>query len=139
MQNASSVDDWKKVVETWEEALSTLQKIPSDNQNYNVSQEKIKQYESNLKYAKNAYWDALDESVEPLVSKIEEEFGYRCIFIEWNDGYAFTVPNPAWQSLTDDQRSFLKSYTKDMGGNSILIGKVISADKITLDTEIFIQ
>ncbi len=134
LQNSKSVNDLKKVISIWEDAISNLQKIPPSAHNYGTAKEKINQYEDNLKHVKNSYWDAWDKIVEPILLKIEQEYKYKCRFTQWGDEYVFTVPNLAWQDLSDDQRSLIKAYVSEgMDGKFIILGNVLSIDNMTLD------
>ncbi|MEM9979991.1 MAG: hypothetical protein AAF808_20390, partial [Cyanobacteria bacterium P01_D01_bin.2] len=51
-QQASSSDDWQLVASRWEQAVQTLQTVPTDSQHYPTAQTKLKDYQRNLAYAK---------------------------------------------------------------------------------------
>ena len=51
-QQATSSDDWQLVASRWEQAVQTLQTVPTDSQQYPTAQPKLKDYQRNLAYAK---------------------------------------------------------------------------------------
>lgn len=53
-QNATTKQQWKQVIVGWEQAIAGLKKVPANNAKYKISQQKIVEYQNNLKYAKLA-------------------------------------------------------------------------------------
>ena len=51
-QQATSPDDWQLVASRWEQAVQTLQTVPTDSQHYPTAQAKLEDYQRNLAYAK---------------------------------------------------------------------------------------
>ncbi|MCC5663382.1 hypothetical protein LC653_05400 [Nostoc sp. CHAB 5784] len=51
-QLAKSPDEWKTVVSQWEAAMALMKAVPSSSPNYVVAQQKIREYQRNLNYAK---------------------------------------------------------------------------------------
>lgn len=51
-QQAYSKDEWDKVSELWDVAISQMRKVPLENSNYSTAQLKVVEYQRNLDYAK---------------------------------------------------------------------------------------
>ena len=86
-------------------------------------------------------------SPEPeLINSIDKQYGYRPQFIEWgcnpignriSCGQALTVPDLAWNSLSQEQRTVLISYAQSRGAQAIIIGVVKSPTNISLDNTVW--
>lgn len=53
-QTAKSPEAWKAVAELWEQAIESMKAVPSDDKNYSVAQQKAKEYQTNLDYARQS-------------------------------------------------------------------------------------
>ena len=51
-QAAQSKAEWREVSNLWAEAIITLQKVPADDPNAAIAQQKIQEYQRNLNYAR---------------------------------------------------------------------------------------
>jgi hypothetical protein len=50
-QSAKSQDEWKVVMSKWQIAIASMKVVPSSSPNYPLAQQKIIEYQQNLKYA----------------------------------------------------------------------------------------
>jgi Protein of unknown function (DUF3352) len=53
-QTAKTKQQWQQVIAGWEQAIAGMKKIPANSPKYKISQQKIVEYQNNLKYAKLA-------------------------------------------------------------------------------------
>lgn len=53
-QTAKSPEAWKAVAELWEQAIKSMEAVPPDDKNYSVAQQKAKEYQTNLDYARQS-------------------------------------------------------------------------------------
>lgn len=53
-QTATTKQQWQQVIVAWEQAIAGMKKIPTNSPKYKISQQKIVEYQNNLKYAKLA-------------------------------------------------------------------------------------
>lgn len=53
-QTATTKQQWQQVIVAWEQAITGMKKIPANSPKYKISQQKIVEYQNNLKYAKIA-------------------------------------------------------------------------------------
>ncbi|MEM6838795.1 MAG: primosomal protein N' (replication factor Y) - superfamily II helicase [Cyanobacteria bacterium P01_C01_bin.120] len=51
-QAAQSQQEWQEIVNLWAEAIDTLKKVPADDPNAAIAQQKIQDYQRNLNYAR---------------------------------------------------------------------------------------
>jgi ankyrin repeat protein len=52
-QTAKTSEEWSNVANTWQEAIDLMQAVPQSNPNYEVAQQKAKEYQTNKTYAQN--------------------------------------------------------------------------------------
>jgi hypothetical protein len=65
-QSASTEEAWNEVTTLWQQALSSLQAIPVDSENYGKAQEKIATYQANFNYANEQLAKAKEEKLKSL-------------------------------------------------------------------------
>ncbi len=53
-QTAQTKQQWQQVIAEWEQAIAGLKKTPANSPKYKISQQKIVEYQKNLKYSKLA-------------------------------------------------------------------------------------
>ena len=81
-----------------------------------------------------------------MIGLIYKQYGYRPQFTEWDCdpigqklicGQALTVPDVAWNSLSQEQRTILISYAQSRGAQAIIIGAIKSPTNISLDRTVW--
>ncbi|MDY7012236.1 MAG: hypothetical protein SVX43_01330, partial [Cyanobacteriota bacterium] len=50
-QTAKTQGEWEAVAQKWQQAIAAMRSVPSDSRDYNLAQQKIQEYQSNLSYA----------------------------------------------------------------------------------------
>ncbi|MGD1862898.1 MAG: hypothetical protein ACFB0E_23365 [Leptolyngbyaceae cyanobacterium] len=51
-QSAQTQQEWQEIINLWAEAINTLKKVPTDDPNAAIAQQKIQDYQRNLNYAR---------------------------------------------------------------------------------------
>ncbi|MDY6785842.1 MAG: YncE family protein [Cyanobacteriota bacterium] len=64
-QTAKTQAQWEAVVEKWQQAIAAMKAVPSNSRDYNLAQQKITQYQSNLTYAQTQAQPAPQPSPSP--------------------------------------------------------------------------
>lgn len=59
-QSAQSAEDWRLIAMQWSEAISLMKTVPAHSPNKAIAQQKIRQYQQNLKYAQQ-------QAIRPVV------------------------------------------------------------------------
>jgi hypothetical protein len=52
-QTAKTSDEWKNAADLWTQAIDLMESVPETSENYQTSQQKVKEYQPNLEYAEN--------------------------------------------------------------------------------------
>jgi hypothetical protein len=52
-QTAATPEEWEAVSNLWREAIKLMQAVPESSENYEAAQQKAKDYQPNLDYARN--------------------------------------------------------------------------------------
>ena len=109
--------------------ISFLGKAPSQEEiERNIQVAKQHEAEVALKEAQMA------KERQPLLDRIEQQYGYRPQFTRWGDKATALVPRQAWDSCTLDEKRMLASIAMgDYEVWQVIVGNVLSSNNISID------
>lgn len=81
-QSASTHEAWNSTAELWTEAIALMRAVPESNENYQTAQQKVSEYQNNLKYAQER-----SSTLEPTLGVSKAEI--KGIFSQPEVGFTF--------------------------------------------------
>ncbi len=121
--DAQTVDDWERITDYWQEAVTLLQTIPAADEKYAIAQQRLSDYQQQLQTAEQQATQLAEQQATQYQQRVQQG---EQIFQKINGSYQLinvlqgtpamqvVVLDEQWKSLSKAEQVDLVTYTRSL-------------------------